>query len=289
MLKSRYRMFLVGISLFFHTMFAETSLSQELKQVGYKELYDHHHGTLTYDILYQHFDAFIEFLHNNPTYAQKLSFIKERFIRSKDRDYYSTNFFGFYDESKKNGRHIISFYYSTHFHQFITTYYPQLKNIPTINNFLEYCFTIQQPYQALGTEIATALDIQDIFSSNSGRLPILLKVTKYSPSYRPAKPHYDGTAFSLLLDSTNNQSLLVAAYKDTLITQDFTTPVRTFARLEHTNSIILIPGTLLTEFFIYPTPHIVMQSAHPRYATIAFIMRPHYNSPKNTFSVLPHF
>ncbi len=50
------------------------------------------------------FDELIGFLQTNPVWAQKLYSAKERFIRSKDRNYYSTDFFGFYDESEKQGR-----------------------------------------------------------------------------------------------------------------------------------------------------------------------------------------
>src|ERR1700687_2713869 len=76
-------------------------LAQQFKQAGYVELYDAHHGSTTFDCLYACFDEFIKFLHTNPVWEQKLYTAKERFIRSKDRNYYATDFFGFYDESEK--------------------------------------------------------------------------------------------------------------------------------------------------------------------------------------------
>jgi hypothetical protein len=91
------------------------------------------------------------------------------------------------------------------------------------------------------------------------------------------------------LDSTDNQSLLLAPYKSSLTVNDFASPLRKFSRQNHENSILLIPGTLLTEFSIYPTPHIVAQSGKTRYATIAFAMRPNYKPQKNELFPLPSF
>ena len=86
--------------LFSFESFCQIPLTQQFKQVGYYEICDENHGMETFDELYIHFDKLIEFLQTNPTWAQKLYIAKERFIRSKDRNYYSTDFFGFYDESK---------------------------------------------------------------------------------------------------------------------------------------------------------------------------------------------
>jgi hypothetical protein len=247
-----------------------TQLAEQFKQKGYVEICNKKHGTVTFDALYACFDELIEFLQKNPVWAQKLYSAKERFIRSNDRNYYATDFFGFYDESKRARRSQISFYYSTHFHEFICAHYPAFKQIPEITHFFEACLEIQKPYG-------------DIFASKCGHPPILLKVIKYLPAYSTTKPHYDGTAFSLFLDSTDNQSLLLAPYKSTITVDDFSTPARI------PNSILLIPGTLLTEFSIYPTPHIVTQNGNIRYATIAFAMRPYYTPQKNEFSPLPNF
>ncbi len=77
------------------------SLTEQFTQAGYVEICDKNHGTATYDSLYGYFDELIKFLQTNPVWAQKLYSAKERFIRSKDINYYSTDFFGFYDESKR--------------------------------------------------------------------------------------------------------------------------------------------------------------------------------------------
>ena len=53
--------------------------------------------------------------------------------------------------------------------------------------------------------------------------------------------------------------------------------------------MLLIPGALLTEFSIYPTPHIITQSGKVRYAAIAFAMRPHYIPEKAELASLPNF
>jgi len=264
-------------------------LVEQFKQSGYVEICDENHGTATFNSLYAYFDAFIELLQINPVWAQKLYTAKERFIRSKDRSYYSTDFFGLYDESKREGRNQISFYYSTHFHEFIRSRYPELVKVPEIIRFFEACLEIQKSYGKLFNEAATELGLETIFSSKYGEPPILFKVVKYLPAYVAAKPHYDGTAFSLFLDSTENQSLLLSPYKSSFIVDDFSSPLREFSRQHNQNSILLIPGALLTEFSIYPTPHIVIESSKTRYATIAFAMRPNYVPQKTEHSPLPNF
>lgn len=95
-------------------------LAEQFKQAGYLEILDKQHGTETFDSLYAYFDDLIEFLQTSPSWAQKLYSAKERFIRSKDRAYHSTDFFGFYDESERKEKKLISFYYSIHFHEFIS-------------------------------------------------------------------------------------------------------------------------------------------------------------------------
>jgi hypothetical protein len=130
--------------------------------------------------------------------------------------------------------------------------------------------------------MADELGLETIFSSKC-QTPILLKVIKYFPSYIAAKPHYDGSVFSLFLDSTDNPSLLLSPYKSLFTIDDFSTPKR------DQNTILLIPGVLLAEFFICPTPHIVAQSGKVRYATVAFAMRPDFIPQRNEFTPLPNF
>lgn len=278
--------FMIALEIFsifaFQFLYA-ASLAEEFKKAGYIEICDQKHGTETFDALYACFEECIGFLQINPLWAQKLYMAKERFIRSKDRNYYSTDFFGFYDESKKEERRQISFYYSVHFHKFIRFHYPELYQIPEISHFFEACFEIQKSYAPLFRQAAVELELETIFPSRED-LPILFKVVKYFPSYIARKPHYDGTAFSLFLDSTDNPSLLLSPYKHTLTVDDFSSPKREYPR-----SVLLIPGTLLTEFSIYPTPHIVVQNGKDRYATIAFAMRPNYIPQKMIFSHLPDF
>lgn len=261
-----------------------TSLAEQFKQTGYVELGDKKHDATTYESLYARFDEFIEFLQKNQVWAQKLYTAKERFIRSKDRHYYATDFFGFYDESEREGRNQIAFYYSAHFHDFMCSHYPEFNHVSQIIRFFEACREIQKPCGNIFDKAAADLGIETIFSSQYSYPPILLKVIKYLPSYHATRPHYDGTAFSLFLDSTDNQSLLLCPYKDSFTVDDFSCPVR-----KCKNSILLIPGVLLAEFTIYPTPHIVTHSGKTRYATVAFAMRPYYNLQKNELSPLPNF
>jgi hypothetical protein len=267
----------------------ETHIRNRFVQNGYVEIYDTNHGTAAFDTLYAHFDTFITFLHTNPTWAQKLYAAKERFIRSPERNFYATDFFGFYDESAIAGRNQISFYYSIHFHAFICTYYPELNTVPEITRFLEACLEIQKPYGDVFTQAAADLGLGTIFSSAYANPPLLLKVIKYLPAYQAMRAHYDGTAFSLFLDSTDNEALLLSPYKASFTVDDFVTPFRAFSRDHQQHSILLIPGTLLAECAIYPTPHIVIDRGTIRYATVAFAMRPHYTPPKNTFPPLPNF
>jgi len=266
-----------------------TSLAEQFKQAGYVEICDTKHGSATFDSLYTYFDELIAFFQANPWWAQKLYSAKERFIRSHNRHYYATDFFGFYDESERAGRSQISFYYSMHFHEFIYSRYPEFKEVHEIMHFFNACFEIQKSYEHLFNEAATELGLETIFSSQNGHPPIILKIIKYLPSYVPTRPHYDGTALTLFLHSTDDQSLLLSPYKSSCTVDDFSAPVRKFSRSYNQNSILLIPGLLLTEFSMYPTPHIVIHNGTVRYATIAFAMRPYYLAQKNELSPLPNF
>jgi hypothetical protein len=273
---------------FFFLLFAfqslcATPLAEQFKRAGFIEICDQKPATVAFHSLYTYFDELIAFLQTNPVWVQKLYSAKERFIRSKDRNYYSTDFFGFYDESEREGRSQISFYYSIHFHEFICSRYPEFNQVPEIIRFFEACLQLQKPYGNLFDEVAAELGLEAIFSSKSSRPPILFKVIKYLPSYIPSRPHYDGTVFSLFLDSTDNQSLLLSPYKSSFTVDDFS------SRWQNQNSILLIPGVLLTEFSVYPTPHIVAQNGKIRYATIAFAMRPNHIPQKIELSPLPSF
>lgn len=268
--------------------------AQAFKQDGYVELCDQTHTAETFDDLYACFDELVDFLQANLAWVQKLYIAKERFIRSKDRNYYSTNFFGLYDESKITGRNQISFYYATHFHDFLFSFFPEFKQVPEFVKFFQMCYSIQQSYQAVYQQVAIDLGIEKIFSASSCCPAILFKVVKYLPAYAANRPHYDGSAFSLFLDSTDDQSLLLAVYESDLAVADFFVPARKFARSNYQKSMLVIPGTLLTDFLIYPTPHIVLHSGKVRYATIAFAMRPlemkrHGVSAVNIFKELPSF
>lgn len=264
--------------------FGCASLAESFQRAGYVEICDQKQESAALEALYARFDELIAFLQANPAWEQKLCLAKERFIRSKDKNYYSTDFFGFYDESKREGRSQISFYYSSHFHEFLASRYPELFQSLAIARFFAACLEIQKPYGPLFEEAAAELGLPTLFSSSYERPPLLLKVIKYFPSYRATRPHYDGTAFSLFLDSTDNASLLLSPYKESLAIEDFSSPLR-----ECPHSMLLIPGTLLTEFSLYPTPHIVLQSGKTRYATIAFAMRPNHVPLKPELSLLPNF
>lgn len=266
----------------FQTLY-QIPLREEFSQSGYLEIHGQKLPKEIFDALYAKFDNFIDFLEKNPVYAQKIYNAKERFLRTKERNFYSTDFFGFYNESKRKGRHQISFYYSPHFHTFISSRFPELTAVPQISRFLEICLEIQKPYRNLFKEAAAELGLETIFDSEHGEIPILFKVVKYLPSYIATRPHYDGTTFSLFLDSTDNGSLLLTPYKGSFCVNDF------FSPLHDETSMLLIPGTLLSEFFIYPTPHIVRQSGKTRYAAVAFAMRPNYTAPKTRYSSLPTF
>lgn len=282
--------FFLGISLLFAWQsLCGSPLAEQFKQVGYVEICHEKHGAETFDALYVCFDELIAFLQDNPAWAQKLNGAKERFIRSKDRNFYSTNFFGFYDESATEERRQISFYYATHFHEFVCSHYREFNEVPEIIHFFDICQEIQKSYADLFDEAAAALGLETVFYSQYGQPPILFKVVKYLPSYIATRPHYDGTVLTLLLDSTDNQSLLLSPYKSSFTVADFSAPQREFSRQNKQSSILLIPGVLLTEFSINPTPHIVAQSGKMRYATVAFAMRPHYIPQKIVHPPLPHF
>lgn len=258
----------------------QSPLSEQFKKTGYVEICNEEQGRATFDSLYASFDLFIDFVQANPVWKQKLYIAKERFIRSKERNYYSTDFFGLYDESERIGRSQISFYYSTHFHEFICAQYPDFNQIPEIMGFFGACLEVQKPCRDLFGQATAGLGLETIFCPST-----LLKVMKYLPSYAASRPHYDGSVFSLFLNSTDNRSLLLSPYKSSFAVDDFSSPIREFDQ----NSMLLIPGALLTEFSIYPTPHIVIQSGKIRYSTIAFAMRHDYIPQKTKYSPLPCF
>lgn len=252
--------------LAFH-MGLDGGVLEQFKDAGYVEMRQEDES---FDALYTRFDGMIDFLQNNPVWAQRLYGAKERFIRSKERSFYSTDFFGFFDEAEREGRNQIAFYYSSHFHTFIA---PQFSKVPEIMDFLEACREMQTFYENRVYEVAEELDLN---------VSILFKVIKYFPSYAVTRPHYDGSAFSLFLNSSDNESLLISPYKESLSVVEFFSPKRE-------NSILAIPGTQLTEFSIYPTPHIVVKSGKTRYASIAFAMRPNYTPHRMEFALLPNF
>lgn len=289
-MRTSYAQIVIIIKNFFlllaATCLCDMPLEEQFKKDGYIEIYDESQSATSFDLLYASFDTFIAFLEKNPAWVHKLYAAKERFIRSKEKNYYSTDFFGFYDESKIQGRSQISFYYSTHLHEFICSRYREFNQVPEIIDFFEACLEMQKPYGNLFEKMAARLDLEAIFSSECGHPPLLFKVVKYLSPYSATKPHYDGSAFSLFLNSTDNESLLLSPYKVSFEVDDFSTPQRAFSR-EH--SILLIPGTNLGEFSIYPTPHIVVESDQIRYAAIAFAMRPNYTAQKLNYSSLPIF
>ena len=265
------------------------TLQEQLEQNGYIEICNNEHGSADFDALYSAFDTWIDFFQENPHLANQLYIAKERFTRSIQRQLYSTDTFGYYDESKREGRRQIAFYYTPHFHDFICIHYPKIVAIPVVAHFLNTCRKIQQPYGDVIYEVASKLDLESIFVPGGGQPPILFKVIKYLPGYTPSAPHYDGTAFSLLLDSSDNDTLLLSPYKPVLCIDDFSPASRLCLRGPEQNSTLLIPGTLLTEYGIYPTPHIVAKSGKIRHASVAFAMRPYYVSKKIELTPLPKF
>jgi len=230
-IKKFFKLFL--LFLFSFQSLCAIELADELKSIGFVEYCNTNHGAVVFQDLYEKFDIFIDFLQAHPVWSKKISMAKERFIRSKGRNYYSTDVFGFYDESKIVKRDQISFYYSTLFHEFICSYYKEFQHVPEIMNFLQACFQIQQPYGTLFNEVAAQLNMATIFNSSYNQPPVLLKIVKYLPAYSPEVPHYDGSAFTLFLDSTDNESLLLSEYKSLLQVDDFFAPVRIYPRLDH--------------------------------------------------------
>ena len=115
-------------------------LLREFKQVGYLEICDTKHSTETFDTLYAYFDELIEFLQANPVWAQKLYSAKERFIRSKDRDYYSTIFLAFTmnRNEKEEGRSHFTIRYISMI--LFASHYPEFNQVSQIIRFFEACF-----------------------------------------------------------------------------------------------------------------------------------------------------
>lgn len=263
------------------------SLKESFKQRGYVEICDEQHGAKDYDALYELLDEVILFLDKQPFWKQKLYEVKERFIRSKDRAHYATDFFGLYDESKT--RQQIAFYYSVHFHRFILDRYPEFYKARPLICFFETCYRLSKSYDLIFTEAFKDLNIESLFSLEAQKSSILFKVIKYLPSYCPTKPHYDGSVLSLLVDSTDSSALLLSPYKSLFLVEDFHKPARKFLRKEDQNSMLFIPGSFLKTFDIDPTPHVVIQSKKTRYAAVCFSMSPYICSSNIQNTALPYF
>ena len=127
------KLFALILFLFVQSM-CTIPLKEQFSQVGYLEMCDKNHGIATYDSLYACFDELIIFLQTHPAWAQKLYIAKERFIRSENRNYYSTDFFGFYDESEREGRNQIFFYYSVHCSRGRKNCFMSIKNFMVMRN-----------------------------------------------------------------------------------------------------------------------------------------------------------
>lgn len=263
------------------------SLKEAFNQDGYWEICDEQHGSQTYDVFYEKFEEVIVFLEKNPRWKQKLDEAKERFIRSKDKACYGTDICGFYEESKT--RQQIAFYYSAHFHRFIVNQYKEFNKAPVLLHFLEACHAIEKRYDEIIQSAFNSLSIEPSGFLEDLKAPRILKVIKYLPSYYPIMPHYDGSIFSFLLDSTDATSLLLSPYKSSFVREDFKVPERTFLRKEDQNSILLLPGAFLKQLGINPTPHVVVQSGKTRYATVLFVMRPGVSSSQIANTALPYF
>ncbi len=259
------------------------TLAEQLNKTGYAPITNHHHDSCAFDSLYDCFDELIEFLHAHPAHAHKLYSAKERFIRSKQKDFYATDFFGFYDESGLGIKDQIAFYYAIHFHEFLINHYPEFTQVPEISRFLDACHEMHQTCSEIFLQAAHQLGLESLFSSAYAQPPIIIKVIKYLPSYTARKPHYDGTALSLFMHSTDDASLLLCAYDRSSSYDYFFSPPRA------DRAMILIPGALLTEFSISPTPHVVINSGNTRYSTVAFAMRPYYTGTTSPLKPLPTF
>ncbi len=277
------KLFCIYYILSIHQILPIQTLTEQLQKHGFLEIYTYPIDTTKFQDLYDSFDSCIDFLKKNPIWIKKLSIAKERFIRSYDKNYYSTNTFGLYDESQEHQRGHISFYYAIDFHTFIVSQYPEFNDIPEIMIFLNKCLEIQKPYYDLYRNLADELNLP------LTDFPILLKIILYLPSYTTTKPHYDGTAFSFFLHSTDDQSLLFAPYQSLLTVDNFSSLTEKISAQKNRTSIVIIPGAHLTDFSIYPTPHIVKPTGQYRYATIAFALRSNYRIENTNFAALPQF
>lgn len=265
-----------------------STIQEDFAKHGYTLQENPCDSNATFERLYAAFDELISFLQTNAPSRHALYRAKEQFIRSREKEIYSTDFFGFYDESSTPQRGQVAFYYSLHFHKFIQCRYPTLYQAAPICHFMELCFQMQQPLGDFFHKVAHLLDEPKLFSPCLSP-PILFKLVKYLSSYTAKMPHYDGTAFSLFLHSTDPTALRLSPYRTSFSIEDFTSPYTQEETKSDISTVVLIPGSLLTEFSIYPTPHIVLQNGTTRYATIAFAMRPYHTSRKIPFSTLPLF
>jgi hypothetical protein len=269
------------------SLLSREGIEAEFRQTGYIEIGVHKPSKITFETLYADFDTLVETLQTHPQCLQKLYIAKERFIRTKAQRDYGTDFFGFFDESTQQGRSQVAFYYAREFHDFLLQFYPELKQEAPLILFLNDCFAlVQDPAEGILEAVTAQLGLDALFKANRVDFPLLLKVVKYHPDYKATKPHYDGTAFSLFLDSTDNNSLLLSPFKPSFSVADFEVPLRYFPPEA---SMLLIPGSLMTDYSLFPTPHLVMGSGLTRYAAIVFCMRPPFPSQKVELPALPTF
>lgn len=260
-----------------------------LQQRGYVEICNETHGAESFDNLYLAFDAFIKFVDTHSEARKKLAAAKSQFWDTDIGKFYGTPFVGYADESKLTHRKLYYFYYSSDFHNFLLTRYSKImQGSPEILQFLDLCRAITNSSIEMFGNAIEELAIDPLFSSTENRLPVLLKVVKYLPASCTVA-HFDASALTLMLDSTDLDSLVFSPYMETIASSDFFAPSRQYSRSVQSSSCLLISGKFLTakDIPINPTPHAALRKDTIRHAAIAFALIPYYQSGRLDLPLLP--
>jgi len=269
------------LSLLFTCFLHANPLLKDFEEKGYSEIVNEKQGSVFYDQLYRSFDRMIGRVTKDSSLRKKLAMAKNRFWKTELGQFYATPFVGYGDDSKLSYRKLYYFYYSTDFHDFLKVQYPEILENLDIREFLTLCREITVSSMSIFERTREELSVGALLDSPFNRLPLLLKIVKYLPGSSTV-PHFDASAFSLFLDSTDHQSLLLAPYKETIEVFDFFVPPRQYPRLAFSSSSLLIPGKFLQgqEPYINPTPHAALRNDSIRYSVIAFCVVP-FKQPVN--------
>lgn len=266
--------------------YSPNPILNDFSNQGYHEMHNPYAGKDFFDLTYATLDKFEIFIENNPVWFEKLSQAENVYLNSSANNLYGNPPIGYVDERKSGKNKKLYFHYTENYDLFLTEHYPELIAFSSeFQQLLEISRKLlslskNQIEEAL-VEIDTEIPLSDHMYYSIDKLAILVKIVRYEKSnFSGSNPHYDFSGLSILLDNSEvdseKETLLIAPYKEDLVFEDFSRPIRKYERLNTSSSALLIPGLALKhlQINIEPTPHAVLKQDQTRHAIIVFAMIP---------------